>query len=70
METEKRFNQERFTKQWGWLDLGMSVHDATGANLFEIMDKNVVEVLTLATYLLDKVEYIKMNNGNTNPGSK
>ena len=69
MEKERKFAQDEFKNRWGWIDLAASIRQTQGGTLTELMQMSVIEVLTLATYVIDKVENIKAQHGNSNTGS-
>lgn len=59
IEALYRSTEQEFNERWGWQNIAMSVHEATGETFFQIMDRSVYEVLSLAIYLREKVEVLE-----------
>ncbi len=55
----KKYTEDKFKNKWGWIDLAINVAKETNTSFFEVMDKPVLVVITLASYLTDKVELIE-----------
>ncbi|TWR26911.1 hypothetical protein FPZ42_07705 [Mucilaginibacter achroorhodeus] len=51
--------EDDFNKRWGWFEIAKNVADYTRETLFQTMQRNVAEVLTLATLLKEKVALIE-----------
>ncbi|GAA4907075.1 hypothetical protein [Mucilaginibacter defluvii] len=55
----QKHTEDKFKNQWGWIDLAMQVAKESLTSFFIVMNKPVLEVLTLAGYLSAKVELIE-----------
>jgi len=55
----QQYTEDKFKDRYGWIDLAISVAKESGTSYFEIMDKPVLAVLSLAAYLSAKVELIE-----------
>lgn len=55
----KKHTEDKFKIKWGWIDLAVNVAKETNSNFFEVMNKPVLVVISLASYLTDKVELIE-----------
>jgi hypothetical protein len=51
--------EEEFNLRWGFLEIAKNVADYTNETFFQTMDRSVVEVLTIATLLKEKVALIE-----------
>lgn len=54
-----RFIEDDFKQRWSWIELAMQVAKESLTSYFEVVDKPVLAVLTLASYLQDKVQLIE-----------
>lgn len=62
MANLKQEAEDKFKQKHGWTDLANSIAKETLTSFFVIMDKPVLAVLYLGSYLQDKVEIIELRN--------
>jgi hypothetical protein len=69
LANERKLAEDEFKNRWGWVDLAIGLVETTGEKFTDIMQMAAIEVLTLATYSIDKIEIIKLRHGSTNSGA-
>lgn len=56
--------QSQFNERWGWFKLAKDVADYTNISFFDVMDRCVLEVLTITMMILDEVDSKSVQSKN------